>query len=489
MATAAAPSVLPRLLVSATHKSSGKTTVAIGLVAALRARGLAVQPFKKGPDYIDPMWLSLAAGRRCRNLDPYLSDNPELRGSFRRHATGADVSIVEGNKGLYDGLALDGSNSNAALAKTLGLPVVLVVDARGMTRGIAPLLLGYQAFDRDVRIAGVILNNLGGTRHEAKLRMVIEHYTDIPILGAVQSDPRLAIVERHLGLMPSNEAEDAARRIAEIGTIIGRQVDLDGVLRVATDVPPFALPGDAVGGPEDVAAADVRIGVAQDRAFGFYYADDLDALRAAGASLVRIDTLHDTHLPTIDGLFIGGGFPELFAAELEANTALRGRIRAAIEAGLPVYAECGGLMYLARTLTYQGRTAKMVGAIPGDVVMHERPVGRGYVQLEETDAFPWPGAPADKCVRGHEFHYSSLENLGSDVRCAYAVKRGHGIDGQRDGIVVNNVLASYAHLRSVGDRGWAARFVDFVRRTDFRRGRDGNIVYLPPARAREALVI
>jgi cobyrinic acid a,c-diamide synthase len=478
-----------RLLVSATHKSSGKTTIAVGLCAALRARGLEVQPFKKGPDYIDPMWLTSASGRRCRNLDPYLTPDAELRACFRRHGAGADIAVVEGNKGLYDGLALDGSNSNAALARILDLPVLLVVDARGMTRGIAPLLLGYQAFDRAIRIAGVVLNNVGGSRHEAKLRVVVEHYTDIPVLGAVPVDPRLAIVERHLGLVPSNEAEDAARKIAAIGSIVGHHVDLDAVLRLAADAPPVAVPGDADGEPAPAAAADVRIGVAQDRAFGFYYADDLDALRAAGAALVRIDTLHDAHLPPIDGLFIGGGFPELFAGELEANVALRTRIRAAIEAGLPVYAECGGLMYLARTLTYQGRSCRMVGAIPGDVVMHERPVGRGYVQLEESEAFPWPAAGGDRAVRGHEFHYSSLENLPADLRWAYRVKRGHGVDGERDGIVTGNVLASYAHLRSTGGNGWAARFVDFVRRADYRRGRDDNIVYLPPARAREAAVI
>ena len=175
-----------RFLVSAAHKSSGKTTIAIGLCAALTRRGLAVQPFKKGPDFIDPLWLSAASGRRCRNLDPYVSDDDEIRAAFLRHAAGADVALVEGNKGLYDGVAIDGSNSNAALAKALALPVVLVIDARGMTRGVAPLVLGYRAFDRDVRIAGVILNQVGGARHEAKLRMVLEQYTDVPVLGAVQ---------------------------------------------------------------------------------------------------------------------------------------------------------------------------------------------------------------------------------------------------------------------------------------------------------------
>ena len=481
----------PRLMVSATHKSSGKTTIAVGLVHALRERGLSVQTFKKGPDYIDPMWLTAASGRRCRNLDPYLSDTAEYRGAFRRHAATADACVVESNKGLYDGLALDGSNSNAALAKALALPVVLVIDARGMTRGIAPLILGYQAFDRDVRIAGVILNNLGGSRHEAKLRMVIEHYTDVRVLGGVQCDARLVIAERHLGLTPSNEADAVAQRIAAIGALVGAQVDLDAVLRIATDVSPLAAPGDAVAEPfPPVAEPDLRIGVVQDRAFGFYYGDDLDALRAAGATLVRIDALSDAQLPNVDGLFIGGGFPELYAAELEGNGALRGKIRAAIDAGLPVYAECGGLMYLARTLTYKGQTHRMVGAIPGDVVMHDRPVGRGYVTLEEAADFPWGAAPAGEgTVRAHEFHYSSIENLPADLSCAYDVKRGHGVDGRRDGIVVRNVLASYAHLRSAGGNAWARRFVDFVRRADYRSRRQDNVVFLPPARGREAMVV
>jgi cobyrinic acid a,c-diamide synthase len=485
-----------RVLISAAHKSSGKTTISVGLAATLRARGLAVQAFKKGPDYIDPMWLTQASGRNCRNLDPYLSDHAEMRGAFLRHAGSADIAIVEGNKGLYDGLALDGSNSNAALAKVLALPVILVIDARGMTRGIAPLILGYQAFDRDIRIAGVILNDLGGSRHEAKLRMVIEHYTDVPVLGAVHCDPRLAIVERHLGLVPSNEAEAAGERVAAIGSIVGAQVDIDAVLRAAAGVTPLATPGEWLAPFSPPPESDVRIGVAHDRAFGFYYADDLDALCAAGATLVPFDTLNDAHLPNVDGLFIGGGFPESFAAELEANVALRTQLLHAIDAGLPVYAECGGLMYLARSLRCNGRVHRMVGAIPGDAVMQERPVGRGYVSLAETPEFPWPrhaGGATESAraavVRAHEFHYSSLLNLPADQRYAYAVSRGHGVDGRHDGIVVNNVLASYAHLRSAGGNDWAARFVDFVRHADYRRPTEDNVVYLASTRRREAMVV
>lgn len=457
---------MARLLISAAHKSSGKTTLSIGLCAALTARGLAVQPFKKGPDYIDPMWLSTASGRSCRNLDFYLMGHDEMRAFFARHAAGADVSLVEGNKGLYDGLDLDGSNSNAALAKLLQLPVVLVIDARGMTRGIAPLILGYQAFDRDIDIAGVILNNLGGARHEAKLRAVIEHYTDVPVLGAVHHDPALQIKERHLGLMPSNESDAAARQVAAIGKRVAAEVDLDALLRVAAAAPPLPVADMAVVQALAPKGPKVRIGLARDRAFGFYYADDLEALQAAGAELVPLDTLRDAHLPDVDGLFIGGGFPELFTAELEANASLRADIRSAIEAGMPAYAECGGLMYLSRSIAWQGTTREMVGVIPGDVVMHDRPVGRGYVRLQETDGLPWPDLDAvgAREIGAHEFHYSSLENLAPGTTFAYRVMRGHGVDGKHDGIVYKNLLASYCHLRSVQGHNWAARFVAWVRK-------------------------
>ncbi len=452
-----------RLLVSAAHKSSGKTTVCIGLCAALRARGEAVQPFKKGPDYIDPLWLGLAAGRPCYNLDPYLSGAEEIRAEVARRMHGASLGIVEGNKGLYDGLALDGSNSNAALAALIGTPVVLVIDARGMTRGIAPLILGYQAFDHSIRIAGVILNQLGGSRHEAKLRAVIRHYTGVPVLGAVQHDERMTIVERHLGLVPSNEADAARKRIDEIAALIAAQVDLDEVLAVARQASPLSAcapaPGAAPGAP-------VRVAIARDAAFGFYYPGDLEALRAAGAELVAFDALHDERLPQADGLFIGGGFPETHMDALAANGGLCAELRAAIDAGLPAYAECGGLMYLARSIEWNGRRAEMVGALPADIVMHARPVGRGYVHLRETGRGLWPAPqPAEAAlIRAHEFHYSSVENLAPDVRFAYDVERGHGIDGRHDGIVHKNLLASYAHLRDVAGNRWAQRFVEFIRR-------------------------
>jgi cobyrinic acid a,c-diamide synthase len=459
----------PRLLISAAHKSSGKTTLSLALAAALCQRGLTVQPFKKGPDYIDPMWLGLASGRPCINLDPHLMSAPEITQQFVRRTAGADLALIEGNKGLYDGLALDGSNSNAALARQLEAPVLLVLDARGMTRGIAPLILGYQAFDRDVRIGGVLLNRVGGSRHESKLRAVIEHYTDVRVVGAVGEDPRIAMTERHLGLVPSNEAEQAVGMVERIRAAAMTGVDLDAVIALAHSAGPMTTAGltALAGRRQSACPTRLRIAVAMDRAFGFYYPDDLEALREAGAELLPFDMLRDAHLPErIDALFIGGGFPESCAAELEANVSLRAEINAAICAGLPTYAECGGLMVLARGLSIGGRRYEMVGAIAGEVDMTPRPVGRGYVELEATGEMAW-AVPAGHRIRAHEFHYSDLKldapAAGEPpLRFAWTVRRGHGIDGQRDGLMVHRLLASYTHLRRVGACDWPTWFVRYA---------------------------
>ncbi len=454
---------MAHIFVSAAHKSSGKTTVSVGLCAALKRAGHAVQPFKKGPDYIDPMWLGAAAGRACHNLDYHTMTDQEILATFARHGHGADIAVIEGNKGLYDGLDLEGSNSNAALSTLLGAPVVLVIDARGMTRGIAPLILGYQAFDRVVRIAGVILNKIGGSRHEAKLRAIIEHYTDVPVIGAVHREAALEISERHLGLIPSNEAREARAIIDAAADAVERQVDMARLVEVAGTAAPLAVPALPRPAPS---VRDVRIGIARDSAFGFYYRGDLQALEAARAELVFIDMMSAQRLPGLDGLFLGGGFPETHMKALEANVPLRHAVRDAIEGGLPAYAECGGLMYLARAISWKGETREMAGVIPGDAVIHETPQGRGYVRLRETGHGPWPlldagGRGAE--IPAHEFHYSSLENLEGTPTFAYEVLRGTGIDGKNDGLVMHNLLASYTHMRDVGRNRWAQRFVDFVR--------------------------
>ena len=448
------------LLISAAWRSSGKTTIATGLIAGLAARGLDVRPFKKGPDYIDPQWLGMAAGRPCRNLDLHLQGAPEVAAYWARHAAGCDFALVEGNLGLHDGLDLEGTDSNAALAHALGIPVVLVLDARGMSRGAAALLHGLATFDPTVRIAGVILNRVAGARHEGKLRAAIERYTRIPVLGAIGEEPRLGVLERHLGLVPASEAGDAQARIEAMREAVCAHIDLDAILAIARTAAPVAA-GAAPALPAPGPA--LRIGIARDRAFGFYYADDMDAFRAAGATLVPVDTLNDPCLPDVDGLFIGGGFPEVHGAELAANRGFRDSLCRAIDDGLPVYAECGGLMYLARSLSWRGHTWEMVGAIAADVVMHGKPVGKGYVRLAETGEHPWDGSEAG-VVRAHEFHYSTLTHADPGLRFAYRVERGEGTGGGRDGIIHRNMLASYAHQRSVGGNDWVRRFLRHVAR-------------------------
>ena len=450
-----------RLLISAAHKSSGKTTLSIGLARALTRDGRQVQAFKKGPDYIDPMWLGLATGRPCFNLDFYTQRDEEILGRLHHHGAGANLALIEGNKGLYDGLDLEGSNSNAALARLTQTPVILVIDVQGMTRGIAPLVLGYQAFEPELNIAGIILNQVRGQRHESKLQAVLEHYTDVPVIGAVFHDPDMVIHERHLGLVPSNESTEAQQRIDIIGERIAAQVDLDRLQGIAATAP--ALAPATLDLPPARPDRDVTLAIARDAAFGFYYPDDLEALQAAGARLAPFSPLADARLPDCDGLFLGGGFPETHLRQLEANTAMRQAIRRAIESGLPAYAECGGLMYLARTLHWGEQRGDMVGVVPGDIRMHDRPVGRGYVRLQETGRHPWPGQAASAEFPAHEFHYSALENLPGGLDYAYQVHRGTGIDGAHDGLVIHNLLASYSHLRDTSHHHWATRFVQFVR--------------------------
>lgn len=467
---------MAHILISAAHKSSGKTTITIGLGAALSQRKQSVQTFKKGPDYIDPMWLSRATGNDCHNLDFYTMQEQEILSTFSRFMYNKDIGLIEGNKGLYDGLDLDGSNSNAALARLLKAPVVLVIDARGMTRGIAPLILGYQDFDPDVNIAGVILNQVGGSRHEGKLRNILEHYTDVKVLGAVHKNKALEINERHLGLIPSNESSDTENRITAIANAISNEIDLDSVqelanqatLEYSTDI------AQEVKFPKP----DVRIGLARDSSFGFYYPGDLEALKLAGAELVPFNTITDSHLPNVDALFIGGGFPETHMSKLEENTSLRKDIKDAIESGLPAYAECGGLMYLARSIKWNSKHCQMVGVIQGDIIMEKKPQGRGYVQLSETGKGLWSQTSntglVSKIINGHEFHYSRLENLASDLNYAYKVERGYGVNGKSDGITYKNLQANYAHLRDTNNNHWARRFIDFIRNVKEARYHDLN---------------
>ena len=450
-----------RFLVSAAHKSSGKTVVSAGLTTVLAERGYKVSTFKKGPDYIDPMWLGLACGQPCWNLDFFTMRHEEISECFMQQSAGADVALIEGNKGLFDGLDVEGGDSNAALAKLLNIPVVLVIDVTGITRGVAPLLSGYIAFDPEVRIAGVVLNRVAGPRHERKLRAAIDRYTDLPVLGAIPRLEELQIEERHLGLVTSAEHSQADSWLGSVAKTVDAAVEIDALLDLSDGFTEEIL----VEPVKKKQPMDLRIAIARDKAFGFYYPDDLAAFTRAGAELVPFDTLSDQQLPDVDGLFIGGGFPEQFMDQLSANKRMLESVRKFIKKGGPAYAECGGLMYLCRSMRLSDTVVELVGVIPADVVMEDRPVGRGYMMCTSTAAHPWPNVAreAPQSYRLHEFHYSRLMNLCDSSETVFEVNRGYGIDGEKDGYVCHNLLATYAHQRQVCDNPWVDRFVEFVR--------------------------
>ncbi|MDI6736567.1 MAG: hydrogenobyrinic acid a,c-diamide synthase (glutamine-hydrolyzing) [bacterium] len=446
-----------RITISASGRSSGKTTVSIGLCAALKEQGLKVAPFKKGPDYIDPMWLSAAAGAQCHNLDFFMMGEEKLIKIFQSASQNANLNLIEGNMGFYDGLDIEGKDSTSYLSKLLKAPAILVIDAGRMTRGIAPLILGYQQFEPDNLIRGVILNKVAGTRHEKKLKSAIAQYCGIEVLGVLPGLDEIEIKERHLGLMPIKEDFRLMPVIESIAVAVKKYVDLDAVLKLSASAPP--LPELKQSNEYPASPPTVRLGIARDSAFTFYYPENLSALQQAGAELIPFNTLIDSCLPEVDGLYFGGGFPEMFLEKLAENKSLREGIRTAIEQGMPVYAECGGLMYLARSISYNGTTKEMVGVLPCDVRVYEKPQGHGYVTLQQTGKSDW--FCFDGEIPGHEFHYSQIVNPG-ELDFAFNLTRGKGVDGKHDGIIYKNVIASYTHLHSVGVPQWASQFVAFI---------------------------
>jgi cobyrinic acid a,c-diamide synthase len=456
----------PRLLLAALRGGAGKTTLTLGLLAAWRDQGRRLVPFKKGPDYIDPAWHALAAGCPSHNLDPFLMEGDQILASVARHAAQADALLIEGNRGLYDGLDAQGTYSTAELAKFLTTPVVVVVECTMRTRTTAALVLGCQHFDPQVPIRGVILNQIARPRHEAIIRQAIEAYCGIPVLGAI---PRLkceVFPERHMGLVPPQEHTTAMRAITTARDLAKRYLDLDGLWQVAAQAPPLpAVPG--VTTTPVTPGQRPTIGIIRDSAFQFYYPENLEALKREGAALLEISALDEPVLPaSLDGLYIGGGFPETHARALAENLSFRNSIKRAAQSGLPIYAECGGLMYLGETLQIRGEKFPMVGIFPYDFVMGKKPQGHGYTILEVVLDNPY--FPRGTVLKGHEFHYSQMvPDPAPEVPMAFKVNRGAGIGGQREGLLYQNVLATYTHLHALGCPQWA---VALVRRAREYRG-------------------
>ena len=456
-------------LLSATRRSSGKTMIALGLSRAFRDRGVNLAPFKKGPDYIDPMWIGIAAENSCVNLDYNSMTEQEITDKFAYHCRNQDLVLVEGTMGLFDGVSASGSDSNAALAKLLKLPVILVVDCKGMTRGIAPILIGYQAFDPQLNIIGVILNNVSGRRHELKLRASVGDHTDLPVIGAVPEQPKMSIDERHLGLVTSAEDQHAEQNVARIASVVESALDIHGLTNLLEQ---HCIDLQSCDDWEQLPCLKgLRLGIARDQAFSFYYCDDLEMIKNAGIDIRYFSPLEDGGLPEVDAIFIGGGFPELHAERLGRNQSMLKSVAGFCRSGRPVYAECGGLMYLARSLHWQGRRYRMAGYLSADVRMNDRPIGRGYVELSPTDKHLWHQSTGfDKrqsypLVRAHEFHHSSLESMEEDIDYAWEVVRGYGLDGEHDGLVRQGVLAGFSHLRNTRGYPWIEHFTRYITRS------------------------
>lgn len=453
---------IPRLIIGAPQGRSGKTTFTLGLLRALTRQGITVQPFKKGPDYIDPSWHTAAACVTCRNLDSFFMSKAEICQSVANNSSASSIAIIEGAMGLYDGLDLEGSSSTAELAKITKTPVLLVLDATRMTRSVAAMVLGCQHFDPEVKIVGVVLNKVARPRHERMAREAIEHYCKIPVVGAIPKDADLTIPDRHLGLVTNGEMDETDAFLDRLAEVISEHVNLRQVVELAQGAPelPVGLTHDLLmkGSVVKNGTKGPKIAVIKDRAFSFYYPENLEALERSGAELTFIDSMKDTELPVgTDGLYIGGGFPEVFAAQITKNQGLREKIRLEAENGLPIYAECGGLMYLGRTIRIREGEYPMVGLLPFDTQMERKPQGHGYTILKPGKGNPW--FDSSQVIKGHEFHNSRIINLEENANFAFEILKGHGFDGQHDGLCYKNVLAAYNHLHALGCPSWAQRFI------------------------------
>lgn len=444
------------LVVAGLAGGSGKSVVSVGLTAAFTRRGKSVAPFKKGPDYIDAGWLQLAAGARCYNLDPYLMSHEAIETSFLTRSQSADIVILEGNRGIFDGVNVEGGYSTADLAVLLDLPVLLVVNCTKTTRTVAALVLGCLQFDKRVDIQGVVLNQIATQRQRRLITEAVEHYTDLPVLGSVPRLKRDIFPMRHLGMIPHQEYVGSNQALDYLANLIEEHVDLARVEQIMSSVPDSGCAAPVYADPGN--KERVRIGVLQDAAFQFYYSENFEALERCGAELIYINALSDRSLPELDGLYIGGGFPEISAKDLAANGSFRKAVKDAAEAGLPIYAECGGLIYLGRSIIIGDEEYPLADVFPVRFGMSEKPQAHGYsiftVECEN------PFYPVGMEVKGHEFRYSTvLDWQGSKDQLALKMKRGKGFVSGRDGLVRKNVFALYTHVHADGTTGWAEGFI------------------------------
>jgi cobyrinic acid a,c-diamide synthase len=485
---------IPGIVIAALRGGAGKTMFSVGIIAALRKLGRKVAPFKKGPDYIDAGWLALAAGRPCYNLDTFLIEPDLILTTYQTYTRSLDFAVIEGNRGLYDCINISGQTSTAELAKLLDLPVLLCIDGTKATRTMAAVVGGCIQFDPKVKIKGILLNRIAGLRHEKILTNSIETHCGIPVVGAVPKLTRQNFPERHMGLVPTLEHDWAQKSVETISKIAHKYIDLDAVLHLCKSSLKTTKTSDTCikekkntqNSVESSSKSDKlnisleerpHIGIIRDSAFQFYYPENIDALKNAGAQLIFTSPLSEEIPPEMDALYIGGGFPETHAEELDQNHTFRMKIKSMADNGLPIYAECGGLMYLGNDLILDNNTYAMTGVLPLSFGFSKRPKGHGYTILKVIKENPY--YPVGSQIKGHEFHYSSILNYEEDcTQMAFLVERGTGIWKQRDGICYKNVLATYTHIHACGTPQWAHALVEAARKYRSQKNVKTQLLFL-----------
>ncbi len=457
--------IFPRITIAGMAGDSGKTLATASILAELLRRQIKTAAFKKGPDFIDAAWLSLASGGTSRNLDVFMMGSEYVYRSFISNAVTDGFNIIEGNRGIFDGIET-GENSTAELAKLLKSPVVLICSPVKVTRTAAAMIMGCKLFDKDLNIAGVILNKLAGKRHEKVVTRAIEETCGIPVIGTIPKfDQENVLPDRHLGLVTPEELQRSSEKIELLSKICRDHIDVDSIMKISSGSSELEL--FSTGDNSEIIPNAVRIGYFCDSAFTFYYPENLEALEKKGVELIKISALNDSRLPDIDALYIGGGFPETHMIELEKNSSLRGSVKKGADSGLPVYAECGGLIYLSRSICWKGSRHQMAGVFPIEMEMHEKPCGHGYCVIETDIENPF--FPKGSVFRGHEFHYSSISRDLIDIETAFSVKRGTGSFNMRDGLIYKNVLAGYTHLHEGSAPGWSDAMVNAARKFKSRK--------------------
>ncbi len=445
---------IPRLFIASHKGGAGKTLFTLGILHYLKTRGYTVTCFKKGPDYIDAGWLRKVSGRSCRNLDMFLFDEAHNLFSFYQGAKGCDIAVIEGNRGLFDGMDFKGSCSSSRLAYLLKAPIILVLDCTKVTRSLAALVKGFLEFEEGLDIRGVILNKIARERHANVIRNSIEYYTGVPVLGVIyklKTSPK----ERHLGLVTSLEYEENSF-LQELLEMVQENCDWERILKVARSAPQLYIP--EIGQKDDGVFKEIKVAVFRDPSFQFYYPENLDELVRLGAELVYINAMEDS-FPEVDCVYLGGGFPELQAEKLAANEKIMRALKEAAEEGMPIYAECGGFMYLGKEIEWKGKSYPMCGVLPFKFVVDKKPQGHGYVIAKVVEENPY--FDLNQTLKGHEFHYSKAQPIDKNnfLKYIYQIEKGFGIDGKYDGVLYKNVLAGYLHIHAYSVKNWAENFL------------------------------